>query len=52
MWFAGCLLVPKDAVRPIMNRQGNDVGRAAAYFGISRELMQWRVNATKWRGRR
>jgi hypothetical protein len=51
-WFAGCLLVPKDAVRPTMNRHGNDVSRAASHFGISRELMQWRVNATKWRARK
>jgi hypothetical protein len=31
---------------------GNDVSRAAAHFGISRELMQWRVNATTWRAGR
>ncbi len=51
-WFAGCLLVPKDAVRPLMSRHGNDVARAADHFGISLQLMRWRVNATKWRGRR
>lgn len=51
-WFAGCLLVPKDAVRPVMARCGNDVARAAEHFGISPPLMQWRVNATSWRRRR
>jgi hypothetical protein len=51
-WFAGCLLVPKDAVRPVMSRHGNNVGGAADHFGISVQLMRWRVNATKWRARR
>jgi Zn-dependent peptidase ImmA (M78 family) len=51
-WFAGCLLVPKDAVRSMMSRCGNDVARAAEHFGISPSLMQWRVNATRWRRRR
>lgn len=51
-WFAGCLLVPKDAVRPVMSRHGNDFTRGADHFGISVELMRWRVNATKWRRRR
>jgi hypothetical protein len=51
-WFAGCLLVPKDAVRVVMARCGNDVTRAADHFGISAQLMRWRVNATSWRRRR
>jgi len=52
-WFAGCLLVvPKDAVRPVMSRHSGDVAGAADHFGISVQLMRWRVNATKWRARR
>jgi Zn-dependent peptidase ImmA (M78 family) len=50
-WFAGCLLVPKDAVRPVMSGHGNDINRAAEHFGISVALMRWRVNATRWRHR-
>lgn len=48
-WLAACLLVPKDGVRPVMRRYGNDVAQAATHFRISVQLMQWRVNATKWR---
>jgi IrrE N-terminal-like domain len=51
-WLAACLLVPKDGVQPILVSHGNDVARAAAHFGVSPQLMQWRVNATRWRPRR
>lgn len=51
-WFAGCLLAPRDAVRIVMARCGNDLVCAADHFGISPKLMQWRVNATSWRRRR
>jgi Zn-dependent peptidase ImmA (M78 family) len=51
-WLAGCLLVPKDGVQPVLSQYGNDVARAADHFGVSTQLMQWRVNATRWRPRR
>jgi len=51
-WLAGCLLVPKDGVQPVLRQNGNDIARAAEHFSVSTQLMQWRVNATRWRPRR
>lgn len=50
-WLAGCLLVPKDGIRPVLANYGNDIAAAAVHFGVSTQLMQWRVNATTWRPR-
>jgi IrrE N-terminal-like domain len=51
-WLAGCLLVPKDGIRLVMASYGNDVARGATHFGVSTQLMQWRINATTRRPRR
>jgi Zn-dependent peptidase ImmA (M78 family) len=51
-WLAGCLLVPRDGLVSVLRRCGDDHGRAADHFGVSVQLLRWRVNATKWRPRR
>jgi Zn-dependent peptidase ImmA (M78 family) len=50
-WFAGCLLMPADAVRAALVRQVGDgyesrdelIQRLAAEFEVSREAMGWRL---------
>ena len=44
-WLAGCLLVPRDAAFTIaLSRVSLDM--AAIDYGVSTQLMTWRVNAT------
>lgn len=44
-WLAGCLLVPRDGIYPVMSRL-QDVMGAARHFGVSFELMRWRFGHT------
>jgi hypothetical protein len=50
-WLAGCLLVPKSGIRPVMSQFGDDVAVAAKHFRVSIELMRWRHNVTSHRRR-
>jgi hypothetical protein len=58
-WLAGVLLIPNDAALWIV-REGLTIAEAAEHFGVSKELVTWRVNMsgartivqrarTKWR---
>jgi hypothetical protein len=51
-WLAGCLLVPGEGLVTVLRSVGHDHTRAADHFGVSVQLLRWRVNATKWRPRR
>lgn len=42
-WLAGELLVPRQAALEVARQQG-DAGIAALRFGVSRALMEWRLN--------
>lgn len=44
-WLAAALLVPADAALEIA-KSGRPVDEAAAAFGVSRQLMEWRLNQT------
>jgi hypothetical protein len=44
-WLAGTLLAPREGVLAVMYRL-DDVGAAARHFGISSQLMSWRLNHT------
>jgi len=44
-WLAGALLAPREGVLAVMYRLG-DTGAAACHFGISTQLMTWRLNHT------
>jgi hypothetical protein len=45
-YLAGALLAPREGLIPVMRRHGHDLDRAAAHFGISRELMSQRWHQT------
>lgn len=49
-WLAGALLVSQEAALSIA-RKGIPLGKAAALYGISRKMMQFRVNVTGARKR-
>jgi Zn-dependent peptidase ImmA (M78 family) len=49
-WLAGVLLVTEDATLSIV-RRGMTVPAAAAEFGVSTQMLQWRINATGARTR-
>jgi Zn-dependent peptidase ImmA (M78 family) len=51
-WYAGCLLVPGPGIEATMRLSGHDLVVAANHYGISLELMRWRHNSQRWRGRR
>jgi Zn-dependent peptidase ImmA (M78 family) len=51
-WLAGCLLVPKEAIISVLSLHDNDLERAAGHFGVSLQLLRWRMNATLPRRRR
>jgi Zn-dependent peptidase ImmA (M78 family) len=42
-YLAGALLVPRSAVRPVMDRMGGNLVDAAEHFGVSENLMHHRV---------
>jgi hypothetical protein len=44
-WLAGAMLVPRDGALAMMERLGDQI-RSARHFGVSRDLMRWRVNET------
>jgi IrrE N-terminal-like domain len=44
-WLAGCLLVPRDAAFAIAI-SGTPLELAASQYGVSTQMMSWRVNAT------
>jgi len=45
-WLAGCLLVPRPGIFPVVRDCGLDIAAAALHFGVSVELMRWRFNQT------
>jgi Zn-dependent peptidase ImmA (M78 family) len=51
-WLAACLLVPKEAIVPVLSFHDNDLDAAAAQFGVSVPLLRWRLNKTVPRRRR
>ena len=44
-WLAGCLLVPRDGLLAV-GRRGTDPRRLAAKFGVSVDMIQWRLRMT------
>ena len=50
-WLAGVLLVPESAAL-IIARRGTPLAVAAAEFGVSEQMMDWRLNVTGARLRR
>ena len=44
-WLAGALLLPRDAALRIL-RQEIPLNRAAGIYGVSRSLLEWRLNHT------
>jgi hypothetical protein len=44
-WLAGCLLVPRDAAFQVA-WQRQPVATAAVEYGVSQQLMTWRINQT------
>jgi Zn-dependent peptidase ImmA (M78 family) len=44
-WLAGCLLLPRDALVHI-RRQGWTVLQAVRAFGVSADMVQYRINVT------
>jgi Zn-dependent peptidase ImmA (M78 family) len=44
-WLAGALLVSEEAA-VVLARQGTPVAEAAAIYGVSEKLMDWRLNVT------
>lgn len=49
-WLAGVLLVSEEAALYIV-RQGMTLDQAAAKYGVSRQLVEWRINVTGARTR-
>jgi Zn-dependent peptidase ImmA (M78 family) len=46
-YLAGALLVPLSAVKPVMNRMEGNVVDAAEHFGVSENLMGYRVEVDR-----
>lgn len=44
-WLSGCLLVPRDAALLVASDE-LDLRTAAAHYGVSAEMMRYRVNST------
>jgi len=44
-WLSGCLLVPRDAAVQIAKTQ-KPLSDAAEAFGVSLDMMMWRINST------
>ena len=44
-WLAGVLLVPADAAI-ILARRGEDLADVAAEYGVSEQMIDWRLNVT------
>jgi len=51
-WLAACLLVPKEAIISVLSLNDSDLERAASHFGVSVQLLRWRMNKTLPRRRR
>ena len=49
-WLSSVLLVPEEAALFIV-RRGWSIAEAATKYGVSGEMIQWRVNATGARKR-
>jgi Zn-dependent peptidase ImmA (M78 family) len=44
-WMAGCLLLPREALAVIIKQQV-DFEIAAKKYGVSRDMLRWRINVT------
>jgi Zn-dependent peptidase ImmA (M78 family) len=44
-WMAGCLLLPREALAVIIKQQV-DFEITAKKYGVSREMVRWRINVT------
>lgn len=44
-WMAGCLLLPREALAVTMKQQ-IDFEATAKKFGVSRDMLRWRMNVT------
>jgi Zn-dependent peptidase ImmA (M78 family) len=44
-WMAGCLLLPREALAVAM-KQRVDFEITAKKYGVSREMLRWRINVT------
>jgi len=44
-WMAGCLLLPREALAVII-KQDVDFEITAKKYGVSREMLRWRINVT------
>jgi len=44
-WMAGCLLLPREALAVII-KQAVDYEITAKKYGVSREMLRWRINVT------
>ena len=44
-WLAGCLLVPRDGLLAV-GRRNSDRGYLASRFGVSRDMIAWRLRVT------
>ncbi|MGI8727603.1 MAG: ImmA/IrrE family metallo-endopeptidase [Solirubrobacterales bacterium] len=44
-WLSAALLITEQAALHIVRRE-MDVNQAAHYYGVSRQLLRWRINAT------
>lgn len=44
-WLAGCLLVPREGLLAA-GRRGTEPGRLAARFGVSVDMVRWRLRVT------
>jgi Zn-dependent peptidase ImmA (M78 family) len=44
-WLAGALLIPEDATL-VIARRGISLSDAAAHFGVSEKMVEYRLNVT------
>lgn len=44
-WLAGCLLLPRDALI-LIRQQGMDLKIAAKQYGVSQQMLRYRINVT------
>jgi Zn-dependent peptidase ImmA (M78 family) len=44
-WLSGCLLIPRDAALAVA-MSGTPIEGAAAEYGVSNQMMSWRINVT------
>ncbi|MEN3281355.1 MAG: hypothetical protein V7607_2495 [Solirubrobacteraceae bacterium] len=50
-WLAGCLLAPASGIPAAMEACGGRLDGASEHYGVSVQLMRWRVNMTRRRRR-